>query len=251
MKVDTYSIKARLQPEFLVLLPVILAITAWLPTQLSLWKTISSFAVYCGLWVLLAEMGRDLGRKKQARLWQKWSGAPTTRLLRHRNTTLDPITLARYHSFLANAINRRFPSRPEEQADHNTADSFYESATKYLLEATRDEAKFPLVLKENISYGFRRNLWGMKPAAILICSLGLAACLIPVSQAIWRNAPVPPLAICMAVSTVFLLVLWLLRVTPAWVKVAGEAYALRLLAACDQLASASPSPAPSKLILTK
>ena len=91
----------------------------------------------------------------------------------------------------------------------------------------------------------------MKPGAILICSLGLAVCLIPVSQAIWKNASVPSLAAFMAVSTVFLLVLWLLRVTPAWVKVAAEAYALRLLAACDQLASANPSPIPSKLIVPK
>jgi hypothetical protein len=251
MKVDTYSIKARLQPEFLVLLPVILAITAWLPAQLALWKTISSFAVYCGLWVLLAEMGRDLGRKKQPRLWQEWGGAPTTRLLRHRDTTLDPITLDRYHAFLGNAINRRFPSRTEEAADSNVADPLYESATKYLLEATRDESKFPLVLKENISYGFRRNLWGMKPAALALCVLGIALCLIPVGQAVWRSAPVPPLAISMAVATVSLLVLWALRITPAWIKTAADAYAIRLLASCDQLATANPNPAASKLIVTR
>jgi hypothetical protein len=251
VKIDTYSLKARLQPEFLVLLPVVLAITTWLPAQLSIWKTISSFAVYCGLWVLLAEMGRDLGRKKQPDLWKRWGGPPSSRLLRHRDTTLDPVTLSRYHAFLSKAIDRRLPSRAEEDVDKSGADALYESAVKFLLEATRDDAKFPLVLKENTSYGFRRNLWGMKPTAIVICVLGLIACLIPVGQALWTNAPVPPLPIAMSVSTIILLVLWLLRVTPSWVRLAAEAYALRLLAACDQISIASPAPQPSRLITSR
>jgi hypothetical protein len=249
MKLDTYSIKARLQPEFLVLLPVILAITAWLPFQLTVWKTISSFAVSCGLWALLAEIGRDLGRNKQAALWQSWGGPPSSRMLRHRDTTLDSITLARYHGFLARALDRRFPTRAEEQADQAAADALYESAVKYLLEATRDETKFPLLLKENTSYGFRRNLWGMKPAAILLCVLGLAACLIPVGQALWSNSGVSPLPAAMAISTILLLVLWLLRVRPSWVRLAADAYALRLLAACDQLANAQPPAQPENRII--
>lgn len=249
MKLDTYSIKARLQPEFLVLLPVVLAITARLPSQLTLWKSISSFAVYCGLWVLLAEMGRDLGRNKQAALWQSWGGPPSSRMLRHRDTTLDAITLARYHAFLGKALDHRFPSKAEELADPAAADALYESAVKYLLEATRDETKFPMVLKENTSYGFRRNLWGMKPAAILLCVLGLAACLIPISQALWANSGVPPLPAAMAISTILLLVLWLLRVRPSWVRLAADAYALRLVAACDQLASAQPRAQPENRII--
>ncbi|MHB8522742.1 MAG: hypothetical protein ACYDH9_18555 [Limisphaerales bacterium] len=248
MKIDTYSLKARLQPQFLVLLPVVLAITAWLPSQLSIWKTISSFGVYGGLWVLLAEMGRDLGRKKQPSLYQRWGGTPSTRLLRHRDTTLDPVTLARYHAFLSVAISRRFPSSAEEQADTKGADALYESAVKFLLEATRDDAKFPLLLKENTSYGFRRNLWAMKPAAILICILALAACLMPIAQAVPEGAPVEPLPVAMVVSSISLLVLWFLRVTPSWVRLAAEAYALRLLAACDQIANTSPHPPASRII---
>lgn len=251
MKVDTYSIKARLQPEFLVLLPVALAITAWLPGHLAAWKTVSSFALYIGVWVLLAELGRDLGRHKQPALFQRWGGAPTTRLLRHRDTTLDAITLTRYHAFLSTAINHRLPTRPEEEADPRAADALFESAVKFLLEATRDETRFPLVLKENISYGFRRNLWGMKPAAILLCLLGLAACLAHIAQILLSDALLPPLSLAMAVSTILLMVIWALRVTPNWVKLAAEAYALRLLAACDQLATTAPSTTPSKLIVAR
>ena|ERR1700722_16647760 len=251
MKVDNYSLKARLVPTFLLLLPGLIAIAAWLPFEFSLLKTLGTFALFCGLFFFLAELGRDQGRKKQPSLFQSWGGKPTTLLLRHRDSSLDPVTLARYHAFLSNAIDKRFPSRAEETKDPATADALYESAGKFLLEATRDETKFPLLLKENISYGFRRNLWGMKPAAILICLFALAASLIPVCQAIFNNTPVALLPLSMAITTVFLLVLWVLRVTPAWVRVAAEAYALRLLAACDQLTIANANPVATKLIVTR
>ena len=32
-----------------------------------------------------------------------------------------------------------------------------------LREATRDTSRFPLVFAENANYGFRRNLWGLRP----------------------------------------------------------------------------------------
>lgn len=239
MKIDTYSLKARLAPTFLVLLPGLFAVAAWLPFELSILKALGTFALYCGVFFFLAELGRDQGRKKQPTLFRCWGGKPTTRLLRHSDTTLDSVTLARYHAFLSKVINKRFPSRTVESANPAAADELYESAGKFLLEATRNETTFPLLLKENISYGFRRNLWGMKPAAILICIIALVATLIPVCQAIFGKTSVPLLALSMAIITIFLLVLWILRVTPAWVQLAADAYALRLLAACDQLANAS------------
>ena len=55
----------------------------------------------------------------------------------------------------------------------------------------------------------------------------------------------------MALSNILLLVIWVLRVTPDWVKLAAEADALRLLAACDQRANASPASASPKLIVSK
>jgi hypothetical protein len=236
MKLDTYSLKARLVPTILLLLPGFLAVAAWMPFHLSSLKSVGTLAFYCGLLFFLTELGRDQGRKKQPALFRRWGGKPTIRLLRHQDTTLDPVTLGRYHAFLSAAIGKRLPSPKEEASDLAAADALYESAGNFLLEATRDEAKFPLLLKENISYGFRRNLWGMKPVAILICLLALFASVIPVGNAIWANAATPLLPLTMAITTIFLLVLWLLRVTPDWVRLAADAYAIRLLAACDQLA---------------
>ena len=42
---------------------------------------------------------------------------------------------------------------------------------------SRDKAKYPLVFEENVNLGFRRNLWAMKPAAVVITAGSAAACL--------------------------------------------------------------------------
>jgi hypothetical protein len=242
MKIDAYSIKARLMPSFLVLLPFGLALAAWFPTQISGWKSAVAAAAYCGALVWLAELGRDQGKKKEPALFKMWGGKPTTRLLRHRHSALDSVTLARYHSVISKFIGKPLPNRDDEEFGEKAADELYESGVKMLLEKTRDQEKFALLFKENVSYGFRRNLWGMKPAAILICSIGLMASLVPVYLAIERHEPAPPMAFCMAPIIIVLLVWWLLRVTPQWVRLPADAYAQRLLAACDTLETASHQP---------
>ena len=48
-------------------------------------------------------------------------------------------------------------------ADPEWADTKYEEVVTSLREATRDTSRFPLVFAENANYGFRRNLWGLRP----------------------------------------------------------------------------------------
>lgn len=241
MKIDTYTIKARLMPAFLVLLPIGLALAAWFPTELFTgWRSAMTIAGYCGVLVLLSEFGRDLGKKKEAQLFKLWSGKPTTRMLRHRHSPLDAVTLARYHGVIGKLIGATLPNREAEKADQKSADALYESGVKLLLEKTRDSNRFPLLLKENTSYGFRRNLWGMKPAAIGICCLSLIATLVPVCLALFDDKTLPPLPVALAIGIIVLLVWWVLRVNPDWIRIPGDGYAQRLLAACDSLSEGKP-----------
>ncbi len=239
MKFDTYSLKARLAPVCLLLLPILLAVAALQPFELSVLNSLVTFALYCGLCYFFAELGRDQGKRKEIALFKSWDGKPTTRFLRHRDATLDPVTKNRYHKFLSDAVEKRFPSALEELSNPAAADETYQSAGKLLLEKTRDTKEFPLLLKENISYGFRRNLWGMKPAGILVCLLALAASLFPICQSVLLNKLLPVISTSMALFILLMLTLWLLRITPAWVRLPAEAYAQRLLAACDVLPRAT------------
>src|SRR5262249_46640777 len=109
------------------------------------------------------------------------------------------------------------------------------SCADFLREKTRDKERFPLVHAANREYGFRRNLWGMKPAAIALGVVSLAATIVPAfTDRI--SLPAEPLRmIAAAGAQAALVVFWVLRITPEWVRSTGFAYAERLLAACDSL----------------
>ena len=184
---------------------------------------------------------------------------PSIQLLRHRNESVDPVTKVRLHTFLAGKLGVTFPTAADEAQEQAAADRLYESATRWLLEQTRDTSKLGLLFTENISYGFRRNMLGMR-------WIGFTAA---VSAAIWLvvdSATAVPataadlssllitlpsahrlgLIVCALAGAV-----WILGVSEERVRAAAFAYAERLVAACDALADRSPaasvlkSPSPS------
>ena len=120
-------------------------------------------------------------------------------------------------------------------ADPDAADKVYESCIHFLRERTRDYGQFPLVLDENMNYGFRRNLWGWKPLGIASCAIGLLASLGRLGWEIYRAHEVSVIPAVAAVVIGLMLAVWTLAVNPAWIKLAADAYAQRLLAACENL----------------
>src|SRR5215471_7149337 len=136
---------------------------------------------YCGLSMLIAQLGRDLGKKKEPGLFERWKGKPTTYMLRHRGT-LNKAIRARYHEKLSIFLRIIIPDAKQEEADPAAADEIYDSCVIYLREKTRDPEKFRLVFSDNIDYGFRRNLWAMKPAGVILSLVGSVGCAILVTR---------------------------------------------------------------------
>ena len=232
---DPYVRRARLQPAMLVALPFALATLAWAPGGALGWSVLWSLLVWCGGTALLAQVARDRGRKKEADLFRSWDGKPTTRLLRHRDTT-NATVLSRRHKRLQRLVTGiRIPTKEEERADPKGADNVYEACTKFLLERTRKKDDFPLVFEENCNYGFRRNLWGMKPIGIVLSVVGTLAVAIIIGFDIRRGIAVGPIIPAALVINAALLLGWLFYFKPDWVRTTAEAYAERLLAACEVL----------------
>ena len=66
--------------------------------------SIGALVVYCGGAVLLVQIGRDLGRSLEGRLYQSWGGKPSAAMLRHADSRLPKPTKDRYRSFLSRAV---------------------------------------------------------------------------------------------------------------------------------------------------
>ena len=114
--------------------------------------------------LFLAQMARSYGKAIEQTLIQQWGGLPTTIMLRHRDNSIDPITKKRYHEALSHIVpNSILSTENDEQTNPQHTDNIYSSWTKYLIAQTRDQNQFPLLINENIDYGFRRNLLGLKP----------------------------------------------------------------------------------------
>ncbi|MDE0553922.1 MAG: hypothetical protein OXI24_06895 [Candidatus Poribacteria bacterium] len=234
---DSYSLQARVQPALLALLPPIIAIAAWFPGLYEWGTGLMGLALGCGAVVFLAHVARARGRKVQRRLFAVWGGKPSNLWLSHSNQRLDATTKGRYHDILASHINGwTAPSLEEESKDKQRAQEAYESAVRWLREKTRDRQRYSLVFKENVSYGFRRNLYGIKPLGICLALLSVAGNTWALYFQSWNGTTAATTqGLASLILNLLFLFSWVAVVRAQWVKDSADAYARALLAACDQI----------------
>jgi hypothetical protein len=237
---DGYERKARLYPALVLGAPIVVTIIAIASLKLSAVQSIATVVIGCGGSFLLAQLARDAGKKREQGLFASWGGIPSVAILRHRDTRIDPITKARYHKKLGALVKgAKPPSFAEEQADFANADHIYQAWSTYIRVNTRDTKKYALLFNENVSYGYRRNLWGLRPWGIITSTL---SCLIAAAWCVREYRTSADISIELLAATalaLIFLVLWIFRFTSTWVRVPADAYAERLAEAVDTLAEKS------------
>ena len=130
------------------------------------------------------------------------------------------------------------PTAEKEVENPLSTRAAYESAIRWLKEQTRNREDFHLVYKENVAYGFRRNLYGLKEVGLSIavtCAIGNAWTLYAENLAnleISRSEGFFSLILSLSFVAV-----WAFFVRPSWVREAADSYAKAILAACDRLDS--------------
>ena len=240
---DSHNRVARLYPALITVAPIIWSAASAAPTLVpDIPKGAAALAVLGCLLYLLACLARSRGKVMEQRLIDAWGAWPTTILLRHRDPTIDGITKARYHAILSALCDGvKFPAAAEEQQSPCDADVIYRSATKRLIEARRGQ-QYQMLHNENASYGFRRNLLGLKPVAV---TFGVAAAALttfawwltmpttitwPTIVASFKNYPALPVLLALDVGY-FLLLALLIR--PGFVYQAAREYAEALFRTLD------------------
>ena len=240
---DPYNRRARFQPVIWSLLPILIAFVLLIPEFQGLWSTIGWLVICGGGPTLLTQMGRGRGKALEPMLYRSWDGKPSVAMLRHRDRRLSAAAKTRYRDILQRTVpGLRLATPDEERTYPAQADDGYEGATSWLLSQTRDHERFGLLFQENINYGFRRNIWGLKPWALASGPVAIAMVLGFESDA-WKGGAVATLStinaagwICVATAITHILVFAFL-IRSDWVRTAADAYAHQLLASCDILES--------------
>ncbi|MEM6364407.1 MAG: hypothetical protein AAF745_08270, partial [Planctomycetota bacterium] len=187
--------KARLSVTVLLVLPAAMAVMCVVggaaidTTTLSgKWLAASVPAtLVVGALLMLAEQVARAGRKHEAYLWHLWGGPPLNQAIQGHGTEEHRQTWAMIRDHLESQVGK---PNDDPKSRHLETE---------LKEATRDVDRFPRVFAENCSYGFRRNLWGVKSwgiaSSLFAVVTGGVLIWMEISQPIWPVLPIATLIV--------------------------------------------------------
>ncbi|MET3650687.1 hypothetical protein [Dyella japonica] len=239
---DAYSIRARLFPAIIAAAPALAALSLLIS-----WKSfgLSNLIATLGILVLLfaiADFSRARGRGIEGKLYAEHGGMPSIIMFRRNDSTIDAGSKDRYRSFLEGKLAVAAPSPAEESADQAAADAFYAQCGNWLRQNTRDTKKFPILFGENITYGFRRNLLGVKLLALCLNMIVVAGCIFILWRLSWHSdTPQGSRTMVVLVVAVAHAAYMLLAVSRTAVWDASKAYGRELILSCESFLTQSRS----------
>jgi hypothetical protein len=232
---DAYSIKARYYPALLAIIPGLAALAiliSW--SRFGLTTIVASTAIPV-LVFASADIARRIGKRIEERIYQE-SGKPSVRMMRYSDDTFDVASKEQYRAFYASKINQTVPTEAAEKANPEAGDAFYERGGAWLRENTRDVKKFSVLFAENITYGFRRNLFGLKWPALVLNLFLVLLC----GFFLYRRMPLDPeddttmrLVVVVVLAIVHSLYMGF-GVTKQGVVDASRIYARQLILSCER-----------------
>jgi hypothetical protein len=231
---DRYDIDARLRPALLVLFPALLVGAAWASQARTLVGGLLGIAVACGGAMLLGRIARRRGQAVQAKHAERWGSRGSAAMLRWSDGHIDGATKARYHRALR-AADHVLPTPSAEAENPVAADAAYLGCVTWLLEQTRNKKKFELLAAENIDYGFKRNMLGLRPVAWPILIVAFIANVALGAQhwaGIWDGSASTAGGVGAIIVLAAAAWLW---VNEDLVQQASDTFAKRLLSSCDAL----------------
>lgn len=239
---DAYSIRARLFPAIIAAAPALAALMLLIS-----WKTfglsnlIASLGVLVLLWAI-ADFSRARGRAIEGKLYAEHGGMPSITMFRRNDPTIDAGSKDRYRAFLADKLSASAPSTEEEIADQDAADAFYGQCGNWLRQNTRDTKKFSMLFGENITYGFRRNLLGVKALALGLNLIVVAVCLFILWRGSWDfDTPLGNKTTVVLIVAAAHAAYMILAVNRNAVWDASRAYGRELILGCESFLMTSPA----------
>lgn len=230
---DDYERRARLAPGLLALLPVSVALAVLGLSKAPVVVSVLTVLSLAGGPIVLAELVRQQGRKVQETLWVSWGGSPTLQKLRLRQQGQNSLQRETWRNAVSSVTGISLASARSENGNPAKADEAIEVAIGQIRNLTRDGEKFPLVRAENRSYGFHRNVYGIRWTSrviALVVVLGVLGYMLWLANVEHQAALTLVNVLALAATVVCLVVSWALP-SPVRVKNTADRYAYELLQA--------------------
>jgi hypothetical protein len=242
---DVYTLRARLFPAVIAAAPALAALALLISWQkIALSNMIATGALLVLLFAL-ADFARKQGLRIEPRIYREMGGKPSVTMMRRSgDDTFDECTRERYRAFLASKVKRRAPTAQAEAENQSEADAFYEQCGIWIRDNTRNAGRFPILFNELVTYGFRRNLLGLKWSALTLNLIVVAiSCSLLWYRGIWdmTNELTMRTAVVLIVAGVHALYIAFV-VTKDGVKEAARKYARELILSCETLLRPATAP---------
>ncbi len=133
-------------------------------------------------------------------------------------------------------MRRLMPDLPGLSEDVQPPDDAIDAYVARLRELTRNTSTFRLVMLENAGYGFRRNLFGLKPFGVSLAIASAITAGVSIAVDHGHGAHVVALAVVLLFDLLSALI-WITVVSSTWIRTQGFTYGRTLLNAAETLAS--------------
>lgn len=239
---DEYELKARYWPLWLVIGPPTMLIAlafSWWSNFEPLYSSIGGGGAV-GFWFAFFFWGkskvRDRGKDLEEDIFRENDGRvvlPSVRFLRIRDNTINPREKERFKKKVGTFIDvAQWPTEKEEEESLRDCDVIYQDASYWLRKYVRRNLDTSMLDRENISYGFRRNLTGMKPIALSLILFSTVICVIIIQNK--EGAHGDLMSLFFFVHLVCFLV-WILAVNKFFVVRQANTYAKELIACAEEI----------------
>jgi len=228
---DPYDRIARLNPALLTVLPALLFVFVWFPAVWTQLGAIAAFVVTCGVLFALTRLARKAGQSVERKMGNRIGRLHTASLLSLADDRLPKTMKTSCRSYIEKHSKIILPSLVDETDDPRNAQDDRLLAVRWLLEHTRPQSEASLLLNENISYGFARNLLGLKPLGIAVtAAVTLGSAYFLYDLEVGSTAFVLGTLLC---GAAFIgLLMWVFLVTKSSVAHASQVYAEKILSLC-------------------
>lgn len=238
----TYNYRARLNCAILFIAPILLEMFLVFPQFRDFYTAIPVVIVTCAFLNVFIILTRMKGSKAFSTCY-KGKLLPAQQYLLPNDENLDKITKKRYYKFFKQNITdwkmleydeaEDKTSRSKKEA-HNKA--MANSAINWLIAQTRDSQKFYLVHEENMNLAASYNMLGLKPYAILLNLVLLAANIVVLYFSLYPNIIFTNEYMSVIISTIInfsFFIFWIGCVNHDLVRKSGHKYAKAILSCCD------------------